>query len=266
MEEAYMPPKNGVTRRSPQTESRERDEELLDTLLRSFEVARQNLRDTQLSPDTALIYYYEAAALSLRRENTQGHYPQREADARRAFEATSTLGDVLHASASQLLELSDEDDKFIVLSFHARYNLIVLDHRLLESTMSEPGGTAKLRVVRDEYLALSKQLATLVEDASPLRPSLARRLRSSLTGVSLAVDCGILACDYALLVAAGPALNPFEKQERTKAISQSSAQIRAVLEKVRRSIRSADLPESQNPLFYSIVTSVANIEKKSATV
>jgi hypothetical protein len=59
---------NNVTARKQRSLGDEvvnRRQELRDTILRNFEIARLNLRDTQLSPEAALITFYEGVALSL---------------------------------------------------------------------------------------------------------------------------------------------------------------------------------------------------------
>jgi len=261
-----MVTKDGGSKRTLQSETRERDEELLNTVLRSFEVARQNLRDTQLSPDTVLVYYYEAAALALRRDTSKTGRADREDDAKRYFEIASTLGNVLQAFQSKLLDLSDEDDKFIVLSFHARYNLIVLEHRQVESQSPGQAAAPRLRTVREQYLDLSKQITDLISNLHSLHNSLSQRLSGSLSGVRIAAACGALSCDYFLLREAAPALSVSEKQERVKEISAASAQLRTALENTRSAIKKFGRADNQNPLLFSIATSIANIEKQSTKV
>jgi hypothetical protein len=107
----------------------DRDREIYETTLRNFEVARENLPDTQLSSEAMAVRFYEGCTYALARHGTDEEKLQRQIRAAGCFREASRLGDMMDApentdSANRLAY-----DRFLVVALHARYNLIVLEHR-----------------------------------------------------------------------------------------------------------------------------------------
>jgi len=174
---------NNVTTRKQRTLGDEvinRRRELRDTILRNFEIARLNLRDTQLSPEAALITFYEGVALSLSTVMDLGDPPAHvpndaTADgfyiALHRFETAAKL--VEFADGLLLVKGLDKSGsgdlltKFWTVGFHAQYNAIVLKHRQIEgidvndqNTRLRADTFRDLSAIRSQYELLYDRLGS----------------------------------------------------------------------------------------------------------
>jgi hypothetical protein len=181
-----------------------RQRELRDAVLRNFEIARLNLRDTQLSPEAALIAFYEGVALSLSTIVDQGK-PEpsvpNDTTADRfdlALHRFETAGKLVEFADGLLLvkgiAKSGSDDlltKYWTVGFHARYNAIVLRHRRIEAIHVndhkkglKAGAFVDLIAICNQYESLYDQLGSQPFSSAG----------ENLVGVRLAALCGRISC------------------------------------------------------------------------
>jgi hypothetical protein len=166
----------------------QRRQELLNTILRNFEVTRLNLHYPQFSPELSLISFYEATALSGSDDHTTDG--KRELEALRRFEAASKLVEFADALYAQGVESSSLREYWIV-GFHARYNAVVLRHRQvvarktdLQNERLNLDAYKDLREITNNYETLDAQLSS----------SNLAEIASDLLSVKAAVLCGRLSC------------------------------------------------------------------------
>ena len=170
-----------------------RRQQLCNTILRNFEVARLNVRDTQISPDAALIDFYEGATLSIplpsqdTAERPSPH-PKGERDlsaalgrlrsAERLFQYADGIAALEQPVVGNNRELLIA---FWTVAFHAKFNAIVLDHRQVAThnkTFRAVGEVLK------QYEALHRELQ-LPKFSSA---------QQELIGVQIATVCGLISC------------------------------------------------------------------------
>jgi hypothetical protein len=167
--------------------------------LRNFEVARLNLRDTQVSPEAALIGFYEGVTLSLSRQdhdtNAQSSLDSDAPDLENALRHLQIAGKLVDYADSLAMVKSGSPNKeslkgFWAVGFSAIFNSVVIKHRQLEARYT-PNGDGQLSA------EAFKKLGDVLDDYAALDMELQQRLSSAkqeLIGVRIATLCGRISC------------------------------------------------------------------------
>ena len=240
----------------------DRDREVYETTLRNFEVARENLPDTQLSPEAAAVRFYEGCAYSLTRHGTDPEKVQRQIRAADCFREASRLGDMTGAPDNTGSANGLAYDRFLVVALHARYNLIVLEHRKIVGRPNR-ATTEELKSVEAQYRELQSEIEGLLGPKSRLPGTLVERMAEELAGIRIALSCALLACAFSEVVAASPLLRSDEKRVRINTIVADANSIREQLDKELRKSNVAENSPDQETLRFFIVTALSDIEKQS---
>lgn len=243
----------------------DRDKEVYETTLRNFEVARENLPDTQLSSEAAAVRFYEGCAYALARHGTDQEKMQRQIRAADCFQEASRLGDMMDTPESTDSANRLAYDRFLVVALHARYNLIVLEHRKIVGGQDRTA-TEMLRSVEAQYRRLQSEIEDLLGPKSPLPGTLVQRIGEELAGIRIALSCALLACSFSELLTASPVLRSDEKRARINAIVGNAKSIRGQLEKDLRKSSAAENARDQETLRFFVATALSKIEKQSLAI
>jgi hypothetical protein len=243
----------------------DRDREVYETTLRNFEVARENLPDTQLSSEAAAVRFYEGCAYSLARHGSGEEKLQRQIRAADCFREASRLGDMMDAADNTGSANGLAYDRFLVVALHARYNLIVLDHRKIVGGL-EQATTEKLKSVEARYRGLQSEIEDLLGPKSRLSRMLVERMAGELAGIRIALSCALLACAFSEVVAASQILRSDERRVRINAIVAGARSIREQLDKELHKSYVAKDARDQETLRFFIVTALSNIERQSLAI
>jgi hypothetical protein len=243
----------------------DRDREVYETTLRNFEVARENLPDTQLSSEAAAVRFYEGCAYSLARHGTIEEKRQRTIRASDCFKEASRLGEIVDVRNKRERASGFVYDRFLVVALHARYNLIVLEHRKVVGG-PDRATTANLSSVETQYRDLQRAIEDLLGPESPLPETLAEQMTGQLVGIRIALSCAILTCELASAVAVAPVLRPEEMRARINAIVTHAQSIREQLHRELRGSSDVENVRDQETLRFFISTALSNIERQSLTM
>ena len=153
-------------------------------------------------------------------------------------------------------------DRFLVVALHARYNLIVLDHRKMVGA-GDQSTAESLKSVEARYRNLQSEIEGLLGPTSILPRTLVERMMGELAGIRIALSCALLNCAFSQVVAASPLLRREERRARINAIVGHARSIREQLDKELRKSYAAENARDQETLRLFIVTALSNIEKQS---
>jgi hypothetical protein len=177
-----------------------RRRELCDTILRNFEVARLNLRDTQVSPEAALIGFYEGVTLSIspqdHNRNAQSSFDSDGLDLENALGRLQNAGKLVEYADSLAMVKSGLSCKeslkgFWAVGFSARFNSVVIKHRQAEARYTDDrNGKFSAEGFRDLNEILAEYDALDLE----LQQSRLSSAKQELIGVRIATLCGRISC------------------------------------------------------------------------
>jgi hypothetical protein len=231
---------------SLENEARARNDQLLGTIMRNIETARINLRDTQFSPDTALLHFYEASAISIR--NGSADEAVGRPSAKERFSISASLLEVAKGVNPDNAGEADLLFRTAVVGFHSRHNLLVLEHREIakrtEAGVDSSVAFGELVALRDGYNELLSDISALPNTLND--QGLQLRLSLMLTGVKIAAMCGVASClaDRARLGA--KFRDPGEGQQMIAEASEAVQRARVELLKATNGIESGNRGKELN--------------------